>query len=98
MITMVTNDTPIAMLTVGQLREVLGSDHAEVVQVQAGEKGYVYGIAGLARLFNCSIPTANRIKASGKLDKAIKQIGRKIVVDAELALELAGKKEVGRKV
>ena len=39
----------------------------------------------------------NRIKKSGKIDKAITQIGRKIIVDAELALELAGKKTGGRK-
>ena len=42
---------------------------------------YVYGIPGIARLFGCSLP----------------QIGRKIIVDAELALELAGKKTGGRK-
>ena len=41
--------------------------------------------------------TANRIKKSGKIDKAIKQIGRKIIVDAELALELAGHKTGGRR-
>ena len=41
--------------------------------------------------------TANRIKKSGKIDKAITQIGRKIIIDAELALELAGKKTGGRK-
>ena len=58
---------------------------------------YVYGIPGIARLFGCSLPTANRIKKSGKIDKAITQIGRKIIVDAELALELAGKKKGGRK-
>ena len=58
---------------------------------------YVYGIPGIARLFGCSLPTANRIKKSGKIDKAITQIGRKIIVDAELALELAGKKPGGRK-
>ena len=49
------------------------------------------------KLFGCSLPTANRIKKSGKIDKAITQIGRKIIVDAELALELAGKKTGGRK-
>ena len=51
----------------------------------------------IAKLFGCSLPTANRIKKSGKIDKAITQIGRKIIVDAELALELAGKKTGGRK-
>lgn len=60
-------------------------------------KKYVYGIVGIARLFGCSMPTANRIKKSGKIDKAITQIGRKIIVDAELALELAGRKTGGRK-
>ena len=60
-------------------------------------KPYVYGISGIAELFHCSIPTANRIKASGKIDKAIMQVGRKIVVDAELALQLVGEKKGGRK-
>lgn len=60
-------------------------------------KKYVFGIIGIAQLFGCSIPTANRIKRSGKIEKAITQIGRKIIMDAELALELAGKKTGGRK-
>lgn len=60
-------------------------------------KKYVYGIAGIARLFGCSIPTASRIKKGGKITKAITQIGRKIIVDANLALELAAQKTGGRK-
>lgn len=60
-------------------------------------KKYVYGIRGIAQLFGCSLPTANRIKQSGKIDKATTQIGRKIIVDAELALELAGRKTGGRR-
>jgi hypothetical protein len=32
--------------------------------------------------------TANRIKASGRINRAIMQNGRTIVVDADLALEL----------
>ncbi len=54
-------------------------------------KKYVYGLPGIARLFGCSIPTACRIKRSGKIDRVVTQIGRKIIVDADLALELAGK-------
>lgn len=61
------------------------------------EKHHVYGIAGIAKLFGCSMPTAHRIKKSGKIDRAITQIGRKIIVDAEFALELAGRKTGGRK-
>lgn len=60
------------------------------------EKRYVYGLSGIARLFGCSLPTANRIKQSGKINRAITQIGRKIIVDADLALELAGRKTGGR--
>lgn len=48
----------------------------------------VYGIAGIASLFNCSIPTAQRIKSSGRIDAAISQTGRIIAVDADRAMEL----------
>lgn len=74
-----------------------GVKEQAVTPVIDTSKKYVYGIAGIARLFGCSIPTANRIKQSGKIDKAITQIGRKIIVDASLALELAGRKTGGRK-
>lgn len=55
------------------------------------EKNYVYGIAGIAHIFGCSIPTASRIKRSGIIDGAISQVGRKITIDVEKALELANK-------
>ena len=86
------------MLTVGQLKEVLGANETQPQPAPVKEaKKYVYGIVGIARLFNCSLPTANRIKAGGKIDGAITQIGRKIIVDADLALELAGRKTGGRR-
>lgn len=55
------------------------------------ERHYEHGIAGIAKIFGCSIPTANRIKKSGVIAPAITQVARKIVVDVELALELAKK-------
>lgn len=61
------------------------------------EKRYVYGLAGIARLFGCSVQTAKRIKQSGKISNAITQIGRMIIVDADMALALASKKTGGRK-
>lgn len=92
------NDTPIAVLTVGQLKEILVSQQkSETINTNNPEKRYVYGISGIASIFNCSIPTASRIKAKGKISKAITQIGRKIIIDVDLALELAAKKEGGRK-
>ncbi len=78
-------------MTVGELVELLESVQAEKVTPQAPtapERRLVYGIAGIAQVFNCSMTTANRIKASGRIDRAIKQNGRIIVVDADLALEL----------
>lgn len=74
-----------------------GTKEQTVTPVIDTSKKYVYGIVGIARLFGCSMPTANRIKKSGKIDRAITQIGRKIIVDADLALELAGRKTGGRK-
>ena len=78
-------------------RHASGQPEAQPQPVTDTSRKYVYGILGIAKLFGCSLPTANRIKKSGKIDKAITQIGRKIIVDAELALELAGKKTGGRK-
>lgn len=60
-------------------------------------KHYVYGIAGICKIFSCSKPTAIRIKKSGRIDKAITQVGRKIVIDADLALQLASQKPMPRK-
>ena len=77
-------------------RHASGQTEAQPQPVTDTSRKYVYGIPGIAKLFGCSLPTANRIKKSGKIDKAITQIGRKIIVDAELALELAGKKTGGR--
>ena len=62
------------------------------------EKKYVYGILGIAKLFGCSLPTANRIKKSGKIDKAITQIGRKIMLMQNWLFELAERKQEDRKI
>lgn len=101
-------DKPLFQLTVGELMEVLKNSREEEcvadntqpactqVVVGSDDKRYVYGIDGIARLFGCSKQTANRIKKSGKIDAAITQIGRKIIVDADKALELAGLKTGGK--
>jgi hypothetical protein len=56
---------------------------------------YVYGMNGLAQLLGCSIATAHRIKASGIIKDAITQIGRKIIIDQEKAIELISKRKRG---
>jgi hypothetical protein len=79
------DDTPVWQLTVGELKSILKND---TPVTEKKEKKLVYGLTGIAELFNCSMSTAHRIKKSGKINKAITQVGRKIVVDAELALQL----------
>ena len=81
-------------MTAGEFAEVLYSVMKRLSNNEEEKvinKRLVYGIAGIAQLFNCSMTTANRIKASGKIDKAISQTGRMITVDADLALQLMKK-------
>ena len=78
-------------MTAGEFAEVLYSVMQRLSNKEderTTKRNLVYGIAGIAQLFNCSMTTANRIKASGKIDKAISQTGRMITVDADLALRL----------
>ena len=81
-------NTRLIDLTVGELIDLIHSITPVQQPTVKPEKRLVYGIAGIAQLFNCSLTTANRIKASGKINGAIMQNGRIIVVDADLALEL----------
>ena len=82
-------NTRIIDLTVGELLELIGKLQMVVHDfMPTKEKRLVYGISGIAQIFNCSMTTANRIKASGKINRAISQCGRMITVDADLALEL----------
>ncbi|MGM9698939.1 MAG: DUF3853 family protein [Prevotella sp.] len=55
------------------------------------QKHYVQGYSGIATLFRCSKSTAQRIKKSGVIDDAITQVNRKILVDADMALQLVKK-------
>ena len=61
----------------------------ETKEVTTKQKNLVYGLEGIKTLFGCSTTTAWRIKNSEWIRPAISQVGRKIVVDADLALELA---------
>lgn len=88
--------TPLFQMTGEQLfnllKEVLDGEYTQsnqnLKEPLMDDKKLVYGIRGIANLFNCSISTANRIKKRGVIDEAIIQHGRTIIVDAEKALEL----------
>ena len=89
MVGTITPETRIIDLTVGQLMDLIAKAQAPVVEKKPEQtKRLVYGISGIAQLFNCSMTTANRIKASGRIEDAITQHGRIIVVDADKALLL----------
>lgn len=87
------------------LWQFTGKDHAymmkhvlmESLSVESTEpsskKRYVQGYQGIATLFGCSKSTAQRIKKSGIIDEAITQVNRKILVDADLALQLVKESE-----
>lgn len=87
----ITENTPVAMLTAGQLRDFLGLSEPrrtqQPVQQEQQGKRLVYGLAGIQELFNVSHLTAQRYKNTF-LAGAVSQQGRKIVVDAEKALQL----------
>lgn len=82
---------PLFQASLGDFKAILSEvlrDHELEALAAAPPKRYVYGLAGLMKLFGCSISTAERIKQSGVIDQAISQTGDIIVVDAELALDL----------
>ena len=80
-------DKRIIDLTVADLIEVIDSRIKQLI-TENRPKRLVYGIAGIAEIFNCSTATAQRIKSSGRIDEAITQVGRIIQIDADKAIEL----------
>ncbi|WP_297984868.1 DUF3853 family protein [uncultured Chryseobacterium sp.] len=96
---------PLWQMTGEEFLALTNSKEKEKIANQTGppiikeNKKLVYGIRGIANLFDCSIATANRIKKSGVIDDAIFQRNRTIVVDAEIALQLfkSNNKEISTK-
>lgn len=85
-------NTRLIDLTVGQLLELIETATTRQATTTEEPKVLEYGIGGIARIFNCSIATANRIKKSGVIDKAITQRGRLIVIDKNEAIKLFNNK------
>ena len=85
---MKTLNTRVIDITVGELLEFLQASLQKTEPEVPENKNYVYGIDGLADLLHCSRKTACNVKSSGKIDAAITQVGRKIVIDADKALRL----------
>lgn len=85
-------DKPIWQLSGREFAALMRSTLMEMENGREEEpkKRFVFGLDGICDLFGCSKSTAERIKKSGIIDAAITQVKRKIVVDAELALQLFG--------
>lgn len=94
---------PLGSLTIGEFRALM----SEILEASAGAQAekaprpgprrYVYGLKGIERLLGVSHTMAQRYK-DGILREAVVQNGRKIVTDADLALELfAGRGKDGGK-
>ena len=84
------DNTPITLLTVGQLKEVLGlaEKQEKAIEKTTGGKKYVYGISGIRQLFGgISHVTAHKYKDTFLRD-AISQQGRIIITDVDKAMEL----------
>lgn len=78
--------TPMAMLTVGQFKELLSLREVSPIETQP-PKRLVYGLGGIRKLFDCSHGTAQKLKDT-ILQPAVSQVGRKIIVDVDMAMEL----------
>lgn len=83
----INDSTPIAMLTVRDLREILTVKNQSMEPQKPEPPKYVYGLKGIRDLFNVSHVTAHRYKETF-LKPSVTQNGRKILVDVEKALQL----------
>ena len=74
-----------------EIKELLGITPRKLVapksETPVPGKRYIHGLRGIQELFNVSHVTAQRYK-DGILKDAVYQSGRKIVVDADKAIEL----------
>ena len=88
-------EQPIWQMTGAELIELLALNgqgkNTEKQETTTTPKRYVYGLRGIKELFGVSHATAQKLK-DGILAPAVKQYGRKIVVDEEMALQLFAKK------
>ena len=87
---MIDFNKPISILTTGELMEVLETvlnSRQNASNTEYCPKNLIYGIKGIEKLFSVSHKTAQQYKDT-LLKPAVMQNGRKIVVDADLAMDL----------
>jgi hypothetical protein len=90
-------NTPIWQLTAGDLLELLSERTKPIEQPEEPLKcneNLVYGIHGIAKLFGVSRQMIHEYRRQGWIEPAIQQVGRNIICNAPLALELHKKRGV----
>lgn len=87
-------DTPVAMLTIGQLIEIQRQFIEEQVASMTSNKTegnelpkYVNSMTALAEILGCSASTLYRMKADGKFDGCISQCGKWQMIDVPAIIE-----------
>jgi hypothetical protein len=88
-------NTPLWQLTLGDLLDAIQKiqqPEPPKVEDYTAER-YVYQRAGIAKLLGCSVTMVSTHRKRGWIEPAIKQMGRKIVCDAPLALKLFGEQK-----
>lgn len=75
---------PLLHATLGDFVEAM-RQASRVEEKESETPKLVHGIAGLANLLGCSIPTAQKLKSSGRVPYL--QEGRKVLFEVEKVLE-----------
>ena len=87
----------LSQLTVADLKQIIGELQSGKTDETVKPTGrLVYGLRGIQGLFNCSHKTAQYYK-DHVIKEAVIQNGRKIVVDADLALQLFKERRINGK-
>lgn len=71
-----------------------GIKDSTIEHLLANPRLYVVGLKGLADLLHCSLKSAYNYKRSGKYDPAIHRIGKRYIINKEIALEIANKSKI----
>jgi hypothetical protein len=90
-------NTRIIDLTVGELLDFLREKEPPAQVIDYTGDRYVHGIAGIATLLGVSKTMVFKYRQEGWIEAAIRQHGRKIICDAEMALRLFGEKRRTKK-
>jgi len=69
-------------------REFIETIRTAISKEDKQEIEWVYGMRGIAKLFNCGLTKAQEIKNSGIIDAAIMNSGKQMKIDSKKAIEL----------